>query len=337
MQNKFTLAFVVMCVKLNLLLSMMLVSSCAEMQAPKTFPDMAGKIAPISLADYPHGFVQEVQGLKLDVKPNGIKGKDGYWSFRAGFTVSASGMHPVSFKFPVEKGEYWDSSGSYRLGVGKLDRSDRLPSLIIMQHTGGAHCCWRMKIVQPVGSRLVLIEMDEWDSGAFAEWFQNKNYDPPLRFPTDETGDGIADFMLRDDRFDYAYTSYASSSPPPMILNVKEGKRADVSSHSIYRGQFQKYAEAMKEGCDNGTKGKQFSNPHACLVYAASAARVGPEAYAKAKSVIANVGARAGQPFGSTCRYDGLGGCSDESWEKLPKLEDSVESQLHEWGYLPSK
>ena len=296
--------------------------------------NMEGQIVELSLGGYLNGLSQEVDGLTLVISPNNYVTPDDQGLFRAEFGVSAPGFVPMTFQFPLEEEASFDDTGHYRIGIGKLNGGDRLPSLIIMQHSGGAHCCWKMMVIQPLGNRFVLTEMDSWDSVAFAHWWQNNDYEPPLRFPKDESGDGTGDFVMKDDRFNYAYAGYADSNPPPFVLNAADGKRIDVSRLPAFRKLFTDFANEAKEGCDNGTTGADFSNAHACLVYAASAARLGKVEYATAKSVIARIGARAALPFAAPCEPGVFGKCENREWKKLPKLEDSIDRQLREWGYF---
>ena len=43
-------------------------------------------------------------------------------------------------------------------------------------------------------------------------------------FPSDVDGDGTPDFMLKDDRFDYAFAPYTESHKPPRIFNIEGAK-----------------------------------------------------------------------------------------------------------------
>lgn len=304
----------------------------AQEAGPKL--NMDGQIVQLSLGDYVDGLSQEVAGLTLTISPNNYVTPDDQGLFRAEFRISAPGFMPITFRFPLEEGTSFDDTGDYRIGIGKLTRGDPLPSLIIMQHSGGAHCCWKMKVVQPQGDGFVLTEMNSWDSVAFAYWWQNSDYKAPLRFPIDETGDGIVDFVMKDDRFNYAYAGYADSNPPPLILNVVDGKRVDVSRLAAFRKLFADFGNEAKQGCDNGSSGDDFANAHACLVYAASAARLGKAEYATATSIITRIGARAALPFADPCEPRVSGKCESQEWKRLPKLEDSIDRQLREWGYF---
>ncbi len=89
--------------------------------------------------------------------------------------------------------------------------------------------------------------------------------------PYDMTGDGIADFVMRDNRFLYAFSSYAESYAPPQIFNIIGGKMIDVSTS----GKFNTlYLDEMKKAGAQCQPGNSGANG-ACPAFIASAARLG--------------------------------------------------------------
>ena len=90
-----------------------------------------------------------------------------------------------------------------------------LPEAVIGIYTGGAHCCFDTIVAftdPPLAGRLA--EHDFGDPG----------YDG-------ERHDGVYEFMTADDRFAYAFTSFAGSGLPAQVLMLSPaGKFVDITS-----------------------------------------------------------------------------------------------------------
>lgn len=123
------------------------------------------------------------------------------------------------------------------LGDDKNDRSflvhdlnsDKEPEVIADMFTGGAHCC-----------RYSLIYHYDRDQKQYVEsrtdWgnlgYQLRDFDR----------DGKTEFYSADDRFAYAFTSYAASAFPIQILRFENGKMVDVTRQypkQIYSDAYQ--------------------------------------------------------------------------------------------------
>ena len=87
-------------------------------------------------------------------------------------------------------------------------------------------------------------------------------------FPKDLDGDGVADLVLPDDRFAYAFTFFAGSYMPPRVWNVANGQVVDVSAQPRYAAIFRKDMAGAETYC------KQHANG-ACAAFVADAARLG--------------------------------------------------------------
>jgi hypothetical protein len=144
------------------------------------------------------------------------------------------------------------------LTVGLLDRAGT--RFVMWQaHTGGAHCCFHVQLAIPDGPTPGVVYL-----GAFDMEMMD-------RAPEDRDGDGLADFVMRDDRFHYAFASFAGSFAPPQILNVQGGRVVDVSAAPGFRALFEEHLEETREGCLSSSGDRNG----ACAAYAASAARLG--------------------------------------------------------------
>lgn len=130
-------------------------------------------------------------------------------------------------------------------------------SAFFQSYTGGMHCCQKMQLVTPGGDGLAVVDLGAFD-GMEIGW------------PRDLDGDGNLDFVVTDDRFLYAFDSYAASYPPPQILNVIAGKAVDVSADPRFRAVFVKAAARTRKACETERSGNG-----ACAAWAANAARLG--------------------------------------------------------------
>lgn len=130
-------------------------------------------------------------------------------------------------------------------------------ALFFQDYTGGMHCCQRMRVVTATPDGLKIAELGAYD-GAEIGW------------PRDIDGDGTRDFVVTDDRFLYAFESYAASVAPPRVLNVIDGVMVDVSADPRFASVFRKSAASARKACI----GDDYPNG-ACAAWAASAARLG--------------------------------------------------------------
>lgn len=181
---------------------------------------------------------------------------------RPGVTVAAAGRTTLSFRW---KGG--DPAFDFQVGIGAL-APGKPASVVITAFTGGAHCCTRVMVIEPAGHGFRRISLGQWDGDIFD-------------FPTDRNGDGITDFVFRDDAFLYGFGSYAVSESPPRVFNIRGGKAVDVSAERAMRPIFAADLEQERETCFGPASGAADSsgraerrNP-ACAVIAADAARLG--------------------------------------------------------------
>jgi hypothetical protein len=99
------------------------------------------------------------------------------------------------------------------LQVADLD-GDGEPEVLLDIFTGGAHCCLDTWIYRLAGTSYI---------GTPAQW-GDVGY--ALK---DLNRDGIPELKSADDRFAYAFTSFAESWFPPMVWQFRAGKLTDVT------------------------------------------------------------------------------------------------------------
>jgi len=124
---------------------------------------------------------------------------------RVHFVISRRGRTLVDKKLGL--------SVPWALKVRDLDGNGE-PEVIADFYTGGAHCCLFSQIYRYTGSRYVPLR-HMWGDPSYA-----------LR---DVDGDGLRELVTADDRFAYAFTSYAGSALPVQAWRYRAGQMADVT------------------------------------------------------------------------------------------------------------
>ncbi len=93
---------------------------------------------------------------------------------------------------------------------------DKEPEVIADFFTGGAHCCTYSHIYRYDSKAQQYKKIrHEWGNGGY--------------IIKDLDKDGLPEFRSRDDRFAYAFTSYAASGYPLQIWQYRQGRMVDVT------------------------------------------------------------------------------------------------------------
>ncbi|MGJ3251010.1 MAG: hypothetical protein ACFE0J_07750 [Elainellaceae cyanobacterium] len=129
----------------------------------------------------------------------------------------------------------------YRGGVSLRDLDQNgMPEVIVETYTGGAHCCTSFTVYTWRDSQFEDIQLDMLDGGGGT--FRD----------LDE--DGLQEFSTYDNAFLYAFSSYAGSYPPSVILTFQDGEFRDMTHtyEQIVRSRawsmFQTLESAESEG-----------------------------------------------------------------------------------------
>jgi hypothetical protein len=207
---------------------------------------------------------------------------------------------------------------SSRFGVGRVDPRAPAPQVVFSSYTGGAHCCQTSELFELIGGR-----WRQYHLGSF-------DHDITDPFPTDIDHDGIADLVGVDERFNYAYDSYADSNPPPRIWNVIGGRLIDVSTAPRYRRLYeQAYAETLPL-CRRRSNG-------ACASMVASGARLG-RADAAWRFMLTHYQPHQDWTYPAPCRVpETADGCPEAQQTHFANLPQSLSWLLHNAGYTPGR
>jgi hypothetical protein len=203
------------------------------------------------------------------------------------------------------------------LMLGRLSKDGPVVAFF-QDYTGGMHCCQRMRVVTPGGAGLTVAELGGYD-GAEIGW------------PKDIDRDGIRDFVVSDDRFLYAFESYAASVAPPKVLNVIDGAVRDVSAEQRFARIFEKAAAGARKACI----GEDYPNG-ACAAWAAAAARLGT--LDAVWPVILSEYRRDPATWPDRCKVDRSedGTCPEGQLVEYPDYPTGLRAFLAETGYIPA-
>jgi hypothetical protein len=128
-------------------------------------------------------------------------------------TVSGPNVKPVSIDLDVEL-----TAESGTLAVYDFDKE--YPAFIVTNYSMGAHCCIVAKAVAFDGQALAGVDVGEFDGDAITV--------------RDIDGDGTYEIETYDQRFLYAFDSYAASLPARKLLKISGGKVEDVTTGPYY-------------------------------------------------------------------------------------------------------
>jgi len=116
---------------------------------------------------------------------------------------------------------HWDA-WAFDLGINPADMTnDGHPELIITEYTGGAHCCWKYRIVDLHPKPHVAVSLDNQTTATFHETWRGKHI-----------------IFTRDGAFDYFQASHALSFFPRAYLLVTLQGLIDISSAPEFRKSF---------------------------------------------------------------------------------------------------
>lgn len=227
-------------------------------------------------------------------------------------TVEAYGLAPREI---VGSEGRSPASGSFL--VGQLDPSTPEPEIIFTSFSGGAHCCTQVTVLQRDGDTWRSIELGQWDGDPIGEW------------PKDINGDATPDLVVKDERFLYAFASYAASFAPPLIINVNGGKASNVSADASYNSVFESRISDAEASCKEKNNG-------ACAAFVAIAARLGRDQQGW-DLMLENYDPTFEWDLPSGCRVDpGEAACPTALQMSFTSFPEALQYFLKDTGYLPA-
>lgn len=208
------------------------------------------------------------------------------------------------------QGLSWRAQG--RFAVIQLDENQSSRQVLFSSYSGGAHCCVSLTLLEVSDDDWRRIELGTWDG------------DVP-RLPRDLDGDGVKEFTFVDQRFLYAFDSYAGSWAPTVIIAANDGRMRDVSSERRFRAVYRRDLADMRDACVERQNG-------ACAAYVATAARVGEldEAWAL---MLRSYDQTSSWSYPSACRVRTSGQCPPEAELQFASFPESLQWFLGEHGY----
>ena len=132
--------------------------------------------------------------------------------FRDGRLVLRHRMCPLDWS--ANAACAWGSSAWWLMKGHKLEFrvvAGSRPSIVLDLYSGGAHCC-EQSFIARIGSHPTWIAHDWKNPGYHGERIAGRYY-----------------FVSGDNRFDYAFTSYAFSRPPAQVWSIRHGRLIDVT------------------------------------------------------------------------------------------------------------
>lgn len=129
------------------------------------------------------------------------------------------------------------ASGSSMLKVADLD-GDGEPEVLVDSFSGGAHCCLTARLLT-------------WDGTGYAP--KDVAYGDVGYRLEDLDGDGRPELVGQDPVFSGAFTAFAASAFPPLVLRVDHGRFADVTKR--YPALIRKDAAALLKSLRKARKG----------------------------------------------------------------------------------
>jgi hypothetical protein len=289
--------------RMMLLAAVMLASAAAALPASPQVTD-------IDLSKHPGGQTVRRDGATVTMRPRAA----GQGLVKAVSTIRVPGYPPIAVSEDVAA----EANVPRSVGIGRLARTDRAPSVLLVGYTGGAHCCVTLKAVVPRGGRLRAVKFPDFD-GALD------------RFPEDVDGDGVVDVLIPDNRFLYAFGSYAGSMAPPQFFNIVGTRIVEVSDRAGFRPRFASFMAKARARCADRSNDDRNG---ACAGYVAAAARLGRYAPAlREASAMASTGTTAWLPDGCSVPT-GPSGCPKGHEIKFHNFSAALGWFLKNAGYI---
>ena len=175
---------------------------------------------------------------------------------QASVSVTTPGAPP--FRFLTN-----DQASYYRLGIVRIDRRDARPGVVVVDDSGGSGGLAWAHVLRPGPRGVERIDLRQRDDDTLI--------DVGEAVPTDMSGDGRVDFVVRDSRFGVTNGCNACRPHPPAVLTVRDGRSVDISADPAVRSVFVRDMAVVRRTCFS----REPERNGACAAYVADAARAG--------------------------------------------------------------
>jgi hypothetical protein len=200
--------------------------------------------------------------------------------------------------------------------VGRFDLAAGPDQIIFATYTGGAHCCTIIKVIEFLTGAWKTLDVGS---------FEGEMGDAPK----DVDGDGVLDIVKTDDRFGYAFTSFAESILPPKVFNIVNGAVVDVSGSPRFSRLYKADMRAAQAGCVDHNNG-------ACAAFVADASRLGRHDWAW-RFMLANYDSKSDWVLPTKCLVPiKEQSCPPDQKQKFSTFPDALRWFLYDTGYTAS-
>lgn len=216
-------------------------------------------------------------------------------------TVSAEGFKPASTSFDLDGSADYGTLGVYDFDAGQ-------PSFVLTNYSMGAHCCTDVKAIVFNGQKLAATDAGSYDGGGITV--------------RDVDGDGTFELETTDQRFLYAFDSYAGSLAARKLAKIRQTGVEDVTDSPDYQNYLVSEVGKWADLCYNNPA------PGVCAGALGTAAKAGLY-----QSVAASVDFK---KIDADNRDAGYLTCSAAQCGvdmKFWNYREALEFQLNDWGY----
>ncbi|MBV2183350.1 MAG: hypothetical protein KUL88_02240 [Rhizobium sp.] len=126
-----------------------------------------------------------------------------------------------------------DETARGQIGIYPLQWAES--GVVFASFSGGAHCCTAVALAVANDDAVKTVDLGTFDGFGVV--------------PADLDEDGNFEFDLRDDRFLYAFSSYAESVPPVKIMALRDGEASDVTREDAFRPVVERRLTASMRAC----------------------------------------------------------------------------------------
>lgn len=215
-------------------------------------------------------------------------------------SVASEGFRTASTKFDIETSVDYGTLAVY-------DFDPEQPVFMMTNYTLGAHCCTDVKAIASDGQALTPVDVGSFDGDAISV--------------RDLDGNGTYEIETWDQRFYYAFDSYAASLPARQILKVRK-KAEDVTDSPDYQPYLISQINKWLAECESNP------SPGICAGVLGTAAKAG--LYQSVAAILPFKRIDEANPNADylNCSAEQ---CGTEM--KFWNYREALEFQLGEWGY----